>query len=290
MQIKAIVDCKTVLGEGPLWDTREQKLYWIDSYGAKIFRSDENGGGVESWDVPAKIGSLALRAGGGAILSLADGFYLFDFETGKAELMHSVKHKADTVRINDGKVDQRGRFVSGSIEITETAAAAELYSVGVDHSVRKIDDNIVVSNGPCWSPDGSIFYFADSRSRAIWAYDYDLATGDATNKRKFCDFGPEDGLPDGATVDAEGYVWSAGVYKSKIHRFAPDGRRVLTIAMPVVCVTSVMFGGRNLDRLYATSMSEAPVPGIVETGPLAGSLFVIDGLGIKGLPEYRYGG
>lgn len=290
MEIKAIVDCRTVLGEGPLWDTREQKLYWIDSYGAKIFRSDEDGNGLETWDVPAKIGSLALRKGGGAILSLADGFYLFDFETGTAELMHAVSHKADTVRINDGKVDQRGRFVSGSIEITEKAAVAELYSVDTDHSVRMIDDNIVVSNGPCWSPDGSIFYFADSRSRAIWAYDYDLDTGNATNKRKFVEFGPEDGLPDGATVDAEGHVWSAGVYKSKIHRFAPDGTRVLTIDMPVVCVTSVMFGGRSLDRLYATSMSEAPVPGIVETGAQAGSLFVIDGLGIKGLPEYRYGG
>jgi L-arabinonolactonase len=123
MDIKAIVDCKTILGEGPLWDTREQKLYWIDSYGAKIFRSDEDGNNVETWDVPTKIGSLALREQGGAILSLADGFYFFDLETGKADLMQSVEHKAPTVRINDGKVDQRGRFVSGSIEITEKGAA-----------------------------------------------------------------------------------------------------------------------------------------------------------------------
>lgn len=290
MEIKAIVDCKTILGEGPLWDMREQKLYWIDSYGAKIFRCDENGEGVESWDVPQKIGSMALREQGGAILSLADGFYLFDFDRGKAELLHRVEHKAPSVRINDGKVDQRGRFVSGSIETTEKGADAELYSVGTDHSVRMIDDNIVVSNGPCWSPDGRTFYFADSRSLAIWAYDYDTETGNVSNKRKFCEFGPEDGLPDGATVDADGYVWSAGVYKSKLHRFAPDGNKDMTIDMPVVCVTSVMFGGKNLDRLYVTSMKEAPVPGIVETGPQAGSLFVIDGLGIKGLPEYRYGG
>lgn len=290
MQIKAIVDCQTILGEGPLWDVRQQKLYWIDSYGAKIFRADEDGSFVESWDVPQKIGSLALRENGGAILSLADGFYLFDFETGKTELIEKVRHKADTVRMNDGKVDQRGRFVSGSIEITETSASAELYSVGTDRKVTMIDDQIVVSNGPCWSPDGKIFYFADSRSRAIWAYDYDLATGNVANKREFCRFGPEDGLPDGATVDAEGYVWSAGVYKSKIHRFAPDGSTALVIDMPVVCVTSVMFGGANLDRLYVTSMKTAPVPDVEETSPLAGSLFVIDGLGVRGVPEYRYGG
>lgn len=290
MDIKAIVKCDTILGEGPLWDVSEQKLYWIDSYGMKIFRADENGNGVESWDVPQKIGSLALRRAGGAILSLADGFYLFDFASGETTLIEKVAHKADTVRMNDGKVDQRGRFVSGSIEITEKAASAELYSVGTDRKVVRIDDQIVVSNGPCWSPDGTIFYFADSRSRAIWAYDYDLETGAVSNKRQFCAFGPEDGLPDGATVDAEGHVWSAGVYKSKIHRFAPDGSRSLVIDMPVVCVTSVMFGGANLDRLYVTSMKTPPVPDVVETSPQAGSLFVIDGLGIKGLAEYRYGG
>lgn len=290
MNIRAIVDCQTILGEGPLWDVREQKLYWIDSYGMVIFRADEDGSNVERWEVPQKIGSMALREQGGAILALADGFYLFDFDTGTTELLHRVEHKGDTLRVNDGKVDKRGRFVAGSMDITEQSASAELYSVGTDHKVIRIEDKIVVSNGPCWSPDGKIFYFADSRSCAIWAYDYDLDTGSVSNKRKFCEFGPEDGLPDGATVDAEGHVWSAGVYKSKLHRFAPDGTRVASIDMPIVCVTSVMFGGANLDRLYVTSMKTAPVPGIVETGPLAGSLFVIDGLGIKGLSEHRYSG
>lgn len=290
MDIKAIVECKNVLGEGPLWDVTEQKLYWIDSYGSRIFRADEDGAGVESWDVPQKIGSLALREQGGAVLSLADGFYMFDFTTGRAEPIHTVAHKGPTVRMNDGKVDMRGRFVAGSMDMTEQAPLGIIYSLGVDGIVTKLDEEITVSNGPCWSPDHTIFYFADSRSRAIWAYDYDLETGTASNQRKFCEFGPEDGLPDGATVDAEGCVWSAGVYKSKIHRFDPSGRRMLVIDMPVVCVTSVMFGGRDLDRLYATSMLRAPVPGIVETGALAGSLFVVDGLGVKGLAEHRYGG
>lgn len=290
MEIKAIVDCKTLLGEGPLWDVAEQKIYWIDSLGDRIFRADENGDGVESWSVPQHIGSMALREKGGAVLSLAEGFYLFDFETGKAEAIETIAHKGPKVRMNDGKVDRRGRFVAGSMDTTEEAPLGCIYSLGTDRKVTQIDDNITVSNGPCWSPDHSIFYFADSRSRAIWAYDYDLETGSATNKRKFCAFDPEDGLPDGATVDAEGCVWSAGVYKSKIHRFDPSGKRMLTVDFPTVCVASVMFGGANLDRLYVTTMLRAPVPGVVETGPLAGSLFVIDGLGVKGLPEYRYGG
>lgn len=290
MKITAIVNCKTVLGEGPLWDVAEQKLYWIDSLGNRIFRADENGQGVESWEVPGNIGSMALRESGGAILSLADGFYTFDFVTGQAEPLHRVSHKGEGVRLNDGKVDRRGRFVSGSLEVTETAPLGVLYSLGTDRRVTEIDDDITVSNGPCWSPDHKIFYFADSRSRAIWAYDYDIETGTVANKRRFCAFGPEDGLPDGATVDAEGCVWSAGVYKSKIHRFDPQGRHMMSIDMPVVCVTSVMFGGAGLDRLYATSMLRAPVPGVLENSPQAGALFVIDGLGVKGLAEYRYGG
>lgn len=290
MKIEAIVDCDTILGEGPLWDVREQRLYWIDSYGQKIFRASAAGGDVESWDVPQKIGSMALRKDGGAILSLADGFYFFDFATGATELVGLVDRAGPNIRVNDGKVDKRGRYVSGSMDITEASADGKLYSVGTDRSITEIDSGIVVSNGPCWSPDGSIFYFADSRSRAIWAYDYDLATGAVANKRRFVLFGEEDGLPDGATVDAEGYVWSAGVYKSKLHRFAPDGTLDRTIDMPVVCVTSVMFGGPELDTLYVTSMKTAPVPGVVETGPEAGSLFAITGLGVRGLPETRFGG
>lgn len=290
MEIKAIVDCKTVLGEGPLWDVAEQKLYWIDSLGNRIFRADENGKGVESWSVPQNIGSMALREQGGAVLSLADGFHVFDFETGRTEPLQIISHKGPTVRMNDGKVDRRGRFVAGSMDTTEEAPLGVLYSLDTNRKVTAIDDNITVSNGPCWSPDQKIFYFADSRSRAIWAYDYDLDVGAVANKRKFCHFDVEDGLPDGATVDAEGCVWSAGVYKSKIHRFDPSGKRILTINMPVVCVASVMFGGSSLDRLYVTCMARAPVPGVEETGPLAGSLFVIDGLGVNGLPEYRYGG
>lgn len=290
VEIQAIVDCETILGEGPLWDVQEQRLYWIDSYGCRIFRADEQGQGVESWEVPDKIGSMALRADGGAVLSLADGFHLFDFETGASTLLHRVEHKGPSVRNNDGKVDHRGRFLSGSLDTQEAAPIGLLYSLGADHSVRVVENGVTVSNGPCWSPDGATFYFADSRARQIFAYDYDLGTGDMTNKRVFCAFEEEDGLPDGATVDAEGCVWSAGVYKGKIHRFDPSGRRMLSIDMPVVCVTSVMFGGANLDRLYATSMVRAPVPGVEETGPLAGSLFVIDGVEATGLPEYRYAG
>ena len=290
MEIKQLVDCKTVLGEGPLWDVAEQKLYWIDSLQPRIFRSDEHGRGVESWDVPAAIGSMALRTTGGAILSLVDGFHLFNFAAGTATPLQHVAHAAANMRINDGKVDRQGRFVAGSMDMTEAAPSGQIYSIGKDHVVTPIMGGITVTNGPCWSPDGKRFYVSDSAARTIWAHDYDLDTGRAANKRAFCTFVPEGGMPDGATVDADGFLWSAGVFAGKLYRYAPDGSRVLTIDLPVMCGTSVMFGGPGLDRLYVTSMLRPTLPGIIETGSMAGSIFVIDGLGIKGLPENRFDG
>ncbi|OXI43837.1 SMP-30/gluconolactonase/LRE family protein [Burkholderia aenigmatica] len=290
MEIIPIVACETILGEGPLWDVEQQKLYWIDSFGMKIFRSDASGGNCESWDVPQKVGSMALREHGGAILSLADGFYLFDFESGSTSLISKVLHRTPDVRLNDGKVDRAGRFIAGSMDTTETQGVGILYSLDKSHRLTELDRGIVVSNGPCWSPDGSTFYFSDSRSRTIWAYDYDNVTGKVCNKRVFAIFGDGDGFPDGATVDSEGCVWSAGVYAGKIHRFAPDGQLIESIQMPVVCVSSVMFGGPKLDTLYATTMSSSPVPDVIESGEHAGSLFAITGLDVTGVPERRFVG
>lgn len=290
MDIKRIVDCNNVLGEGPMWDVQEERLYWVDIFGKKVFRATAEGKEVQSWDVPSQVGAMALRKDGGAILSLTEGFALLDFNSGRCERFWDAPHAHANMRVNDGKVDKRGRYLSGSIDVSEQSPDGVLFSVEPDLSVREIDRGVVVSNGPCWSPDGSTFYFSDSRGRTIWAYDYDLDTGNVSNKRVFAQLGEEDGLPDGATVDADGYVWSAGVYKGKIHRFAPDGSRDMTIDFPVVCVTSVMFGGPDLDVLYVTTMRKSPFPDVVETGPEAGGLFTITGLGIKGVPEQRFGG
>ena len=109
MEIKVLVDCKTILGEGPLWDVEEQRLYWIDSFGNKVWRATAEGKEIKTWDVPAKIGSMALRRKGGAVLSLQTGFHFLDFKTGKTELIHDPEPDKPTTRINDGKVDKRGR-------------------------------------------------------------------------------------------------------------------------------------------------------------------------------------
>ncbi|MHA6688685.1 SMP-30/gluconolactonase/LRE family protein [Mesorhizobium sp. A556] len=292
MNIEIVADVKTTLGEGPLWDVEQQRLYWIDSFDGRVFRSTHDGREIRAWDVPMKIGSMAVRKDGtGAIVALQRGFHLLDFKTGDVELIHDPEPgKADN-RLNDGKVDKRGRFVAGSMDTMESGPNGALYRVDPDLSVHTLDTGIIVSNGPCWSPDGNIFYFTDTWTGEIWAYDYDQETGEVSNRRTFTKVDMSGGgAADGSTVDAEGCLWNALVYDGKIVRYRPDGSAERIIEMPVKKVTSVMFGGPDLDILYVTSMAKPPLPRFPGDGVLRGSLFAIKGLGVKGLPESRFGG
>ena len=291
MEISVVADVKPVLGEGPLWDVEAERLWFIDSLGARIFRCTAEGAEMRAWTVPSAIGSMCLRAGGGALVALTDGFHALDLETG--ETTHLVDPEPDRPgnRLNDGKVDPKGRFLCGSMDMGEEAATGSLWRLDPDMSVHELEREIICSNGPCWSPDGRTLYFSDSFSGVISAFDYDPDTGAATNRRPFASL-PTDraGAPDGATVDAEGCVWSACVFDGRIFRFTPDGEIDRIVEMPVRKVTSVAFGGQDLATLYVTSMAEPPLPKYPGDGPLRGATFGIDGLGVQGRPERRFAG
>lgn len=289
MRIEIMVDVKTTLGEGPLWDVDEQRLYWIDSFDGRVFRCTADGREVRAWDVPQKIGSMCLRKSGGAVVSLARGFHFLDLSTGEVSLIADPEPDRPNNRLNDGKVDRQGRFIAGSMDTLEDGPNGALYRLDPDLKVTKLESGIIVSNGPCWSPDGRTFYFTDTWSGQISAYDYDVETGTPTNKRRFCGPPPDTGGFDGATVDAEGCLWSAHVYAGQLARYRPDGEIDRIIDMPVKKVTSVMFGGPNLDILYVTSMAKPPLPRFPDDGQARGALFAIHDLGVRGVPEARFG-
>lgn len=291
MKIDVLIDVKTELGEGPLWDVGQQRLYFIDSKGCRIHRCTEDGREVRAWNVPDLIGSMALRKDGtGAIVALKSGFHFLDFETGETQLIADPGHDQPGTRLNDGKCDRRGRFFAGSMDMQESGPTGRLYRVDPDLSVTVIDRGIVCSNGPCFSPDDRTFYFQDSWAGEIWAYDYDVQTGSATNRRSFARVDTSNGgAADGSTVDSEGCLWNALVYDGKIVRFAPDGTVDRVIDMPVRKVTSVAFGGPDLDILYVTSMAKPPLPRFPVDGVLGGSVFAVHGLGVRGVPEPRFG-
>jgi L-arabinonolactonase len=285
--IEKIPGVKDKLGEGPVWDVTEKALYWIDGNAPAIYRLDPKSNAVKSWKTPKPIGSFALRAKGGAVCAMTDGFYFFDFNSGEAKLIGNPVAKPGTT-FNDGKTDLRGRFIAGTLDSKFKGPAGSIFSLDASLNCSVLEPAIGCTNGPCFSPDNRTFYCSDSVTRTIAAYDYDLNTGKASNKREFAAIKGLGGVPDGGTVDAEGNLWSAIAGGGKIVCFKSDGSIARTIEVPVPIITSVMFGGDDLDVMYATSIGEKVLN--MEPGPDGGSLFAIKGLGVKGKPEPRFAG
>ena len=297
VDIGVCVDCANTLGEGPVWDVAEQRLYWLDSMGPQIWRCAADGSDVRTWELPSVIGSMALRERGGALLALESGLHFFDFESGELEFVAHPEEGKEQVRLNDGKVDSRGRFVVGSLDMGSVLQPTEkadrkgvLYRLDTDLSLHPLDRQIAISNGPCWSPDNTTFYFADTSDDTIYAYDWDEQSGAVDNKRAFVRAAPQS-IPDGATVDAEGYLWSTanGAFsgKGELRRYAPDGTLDRVVSLPSPKPTSVMFGGPDLDIAFVTTMT---IPGSVAETPFDGKLLAVRGLGVRGVPERRFGG
>jgi L-arabinonolactonase len=289
VEIRRVGTIKDRLGEGPLWDVGEQALYWVDTMRGIVHRYAPDSGDMREWMVPGMIGSLALRAKGGAVVALESGLHFFDFAAERATAIAGGEAGDPRTRFNDGKVDRQGRFLAGTMAREMRDPLGALYRLNADLSVEVLEREVILSNGPCFSPDGRTLYFADTRRRSIFAYDYDAAGGPLRKKRVLVDTTSYGTGPDGATVDAEGYLWSAQVLNGCLRRFAPDGRLDRTIELPVSYPSSVMFGGPALDVLFVTSISEA-LNGRAPQEADAGALLAIHGLGVKGLPEPRFAG
>jgi sugar lactone lactonase YvrE len=295
-----VVECANHLGEGPVWDVEDGCLYWLDGTGRRvgnpsIWRLDPRTGRTRHWSLDHDVGALAIRRGGGAVLALADGFYFFDFAGERLDLISRVDADQPRSRLNDGKCDRRGRFFAGGMDDKEELKICSLWRLDADLSVSRVDEGIICTNGPCWSPDNRTFYLADTFQGEYWAYDYDIATGSLTNKRLFHSFKNDPGVADGSTIDDEGFVWNAQLISGDLVRYAPDGTVDRRIGMPVRNITSVMFGGDRLDELYVTSMARVKHPAVhdlfareMKPQHLAGSLFKVTGLGVRGLPEPRF--
>lgn len=273
-------------GENPLWDAAEQALYFIDNTGRKVHRFDPASGATRSWEMPAVITTLALRERGGAVVTLRTGVHTLDFATGALQVIEPLADPPPFV-FNDGKVDRRGRFVIGAstANFANPTPDGGLYSLGVDRRLRVLDTGVHFSNGPCFSPDGKTLYFSDSWLKTTYAYDYEVETGAVAGKRPFVRTDELGGLPDGATVDRDGLVWIAIYGGGKVAAFRPDGGLERTIDLPVKLASSVAFGGPDLDQLYVTTIAHGALGEPAEAG--AGEVYLIEGLGARGLPEPR---
>lgn len=283
-------------GENPMWDPVRQVLHYIDNSGMKVHTYVPASGVSRTLEMPAVITTLVLRAGGGAVVTLRSGVHFLDLDTGALEPVHPLPDPPPYV-FNDGKIDGRGRFLIGAstANFADPGPEGGLFRLDPDRSLTRLDSGVHFSNSPCWSPDWGTFYFSDSWISTTYAYDYDLETGAVSRRRPFVNTSALGGLPDGATVDADGLYWVAVFRAGKIAAYRPDGRLERVIDMPVKLVSSVAFGGPDLSQLYVTTIAHdvaGEAHAAASGGPedQAGSLFVIEGLGARGRAEGLFAG
>ena len=289
-QVELVVDAHATIGEGALWNSAEQVLYWVDIMGNKLHVHDPSGDPDRVMDIGQPVGTVVVRAGGGLMLALKDGFAAFDPQSGELDLLHDPEAHLPENRFNDGKCDPGGRFWAGTMAIDPVEGAGALYCMEADLSVRKVLGGVSISNGIVWSLDGTRMYFIDSLRYDVQVYDYGVETGTIDNERVAFRVPREVGLPDGMAIDAEGMLWIAHFDGAKVCRWHPDSGEILqTIELPVSKTTSCAFGGPDLETLYITSGSLGMTDEEKEREPHAGGLFAARP-GCRGVESFQFGG
>jgi len=280
------LDLHAELGEGPVWDERTQRLYFVDIAGHRVHSFKPSTGEHASFDAGRLVGAVVLREDGGLVLAAHDGFFLAEPDGSKMRPFGEVDVDGTAVRFNDGKVCPRGRFLAGTMDRGKKKPIGSLYILGGDGGVSMLLEKVTISNGLAWSHDGVTLYYIDTPRHSVDAFDFDLQTGLISNRRVVHEV--PDASPDGMAIDAEGYLWVAVWGGSRVERFDPDDGRLLEVVrVPTSHVSSVAFGGPDLDDLYITTAREDLTEEELAAEPDAGDLFVARP-GAKGLPANRF--
>jgi D-xylonolactonase len=285
---EAVVEGGDRCGEGPIWEPAGRRLVWNDLSSNLVFEFVPATGRRRVLSRDLRVSGIALRGGGGFVFAGSGGIHVW--EEGVPPRTLHTHHGGEALCFNDIRADRRGRVYAGTVYwgAAGMERTGKLF-VAEPGGLRVVDEGIELSNGLAFSPDGRTLYFADSAARRIYSYDVRVETGDLTRRRVFVQVPPEEGLPDGLTVDREGFVWCAQWYGAQVVRYDPEGRVERRIPMPVTQVSSVAFGGEGLDDLYVTTAAEpwpsslAP-PGYDPQAPTGGALYRVRA-GVQGLPE-----
>ncbi len=287
--VRVVVASANLIGESPVWDAREQALYWVDVEGKLVQRWQASTNVVSNIAMPEPTGCIGLRERGGLVAAMQTGFVAID-STGAVTALVDPESNLPANRFNDGKVDRAGRFWAGTKNIANTPSpTGSVYRLDSDLTAHRIVSGISCANGIAWSPNNRTMYVCDTWVRRIYTYRFVLETGTASERALFAEIAPDDGFPDGLTVDAEGFVWSAHYNGWRITRYAPDGSVDRVLRMPVQHVTSLTFGGADLRTLFITTARMRIPEQDLAAQALAGHVLAIDP-GITGLPEPYFAG
>ncbi|MFE9770591.1 SMP-30/gluconolactonase/LRE family protein [Streptomyces sp. NPDC005931] len=276
------VRAEAALGEGPTWDPQAGRLLWIDILGCRIHTYDPGTGRRTLRRTEQHVGAAKPRAGGGLVLNLRDGIRLLDPD-GTFRWLH--RDPVPGRRANDAAVAPDGSLWAGTMRYDEAPGGGTLSRVTGDGTVEVALDDVAVSNGTGWSPDGRLMYYADTPTRRVDVLDHDPDSGRVTGRRTFAVVEDDAGFPDGLTVDADGCVWVALWEGGALRRYTPAGNLDRVVPLPVPRVTACAFGGGDLTDLYVTTARTGPSA----PHPLAGSLLVIPGAG-RGVAQPAFAG
>lgn len=292
MDITTLAEYGDLCGEGPIWDVRKDCLYWTDALGDRFYRYDWAAKKPEVVNEGFQIFGCALNADGNFVITNQGGVWLWDGSGSPRQVAGEVE--GSKCRLNDCIADPQGRLLTGSVfyDAEKEYPLGKLICIDTDGSASILDEGIHLSNGLGFSPDRKTLYFTDSIARSIFAYDYDEARGTAKNRRVFVQVPDNEGIPDGLTVDANGFVWSAQWYGSCVVRYDPSGKLERRVEIPAKQTSSLAFGGPDLSDVFVTSARKSePMPLMPpgydwQAGYFGGALFHFN-MKIKGKPEFN---
>ena len=288
-------DCKNLLGEGITWSVDQENLYWLDVViPSKLFQLHLPTNKLSTFIMPEMISSISIRSKKDLIIASQYGVYNYNLTSNNFTRLIETEPLLKFNRSNDGASDIKGRFWFGTMQnnldeegndIPITKNSGSLYRLDIDLTLDKIESNLGIPNTFIWNPDNTKFYFTDSMEGIIYSYDFNEKSGEITNKTNFATFNR--GVPDGSTMDNEGFVWNCRWGGSCVVRFDPLGRVDRVLEVPVENVTNCVFGGKDLKTLFITTARQGLSKEYVKKNPYAGSLFAID-LSIKGIEDNNF--
>ncbi len=291
------MDAAAFLGEGPIWDERDNVLYWVDIRKSELHLYEPSKGTDTVAATGQLVGTVVPREKkkGSVVLAMENGLYYMNIDKNKGEgkltfIGDPESDKPDN-RFNDGKCDPAGRLFAGTMGKQGERGVGALYMLDIDGtSISKVFDGISISNGIVWSRDRKTMYYIDSPVKKVWAFDYDIATGAVSNRRDAIDGKAEAGVFDGMTDDRDGMLWIAHYGGSKVTKWDPvSGVKLDEIVAPAPNVTACAFGGENLETLYITTAKQGMSDADLAAWPQSGGLFAIRP-GVRGVPSYKFAG
>lgn len=290
MTFECVLPAAAQLGECPVWSPDEGLLYWVDIDGCAVHAFDPAAGTDRAWPLEVRPSTIARTADPERLLVAAENeLGWLDLDTGQLTPWVTLEESQKGVRLNDGRCDPAGRLWIGGMYVPTSAMRfdAYLHRVESDGSFATVRDGVGCANGSAFSPDGTVMYWADTLHGLVWAYDYDVDSGEQHNERVFLDFDPLPGKPDGACVDETGCYWIACVGGGAVARVTPHGDVDRIVDVPVIRPTMPAFGGPDLDTLFITTIG---VRDPDQDGPGDhGGIFAFTP-GVRGLPEALFGG